>query len=150
MRVLSICVVLAAAGLNGCGGSSAPAPEPPREVAANYRHPFATRKVSHAEVPSADVPRPVELAAAAATAQVEPSNHSAVIRSYLAKHFIFEDWYRKVHAIVLGDYIATILTSLPADNKGKITAMTICHVVLGAKRAEKVVVLYGRRSSLVC
>lgn len=84
------------------------------------------------------------------TAQVEPASHSATIRTYLAKHFIFKSWYRRIHAIVLGDYIATIQTSLPAGSDGERSAVEVCRAVLRSKRAEKVVVLYGSKSSLVC
>jgi len=85
-----------------------------------------------------------------AAAQVEPASHSATIRSYLAEHFIFRGWYRRIHAIVLGDHIATVKTSLPAGGGGERPAAAVCRAVLKSKRAETVVVLYGSKSSLVC
>jgi hypothetical protein len=153
-RVWRACVSpsLPAAGLvalgvlSGCGGSAPPA-EPSQPLIA----PAAPRaEAPPADLPETETPSPEAPSAPPSSDQSQRAGHSATIREYLANHFIFKGWYRQVHGVTLGSSVATVLTSLPAGGKGRGSAAKVCRAVLASKHAERVVVLYGSKSSLVC
>jgi hypothetical protein len=162
--------VLASACLAGCGSAppepAAPSPEtaaPSPEGAALQTSPPAAHRAApkphqlaspegEGSAP-AETPRRAHLTPPSAAAELEPrrsSGMAAAIRTYLARQFLYKDWYPNVREVEVRRHVAFVSTWRLKLSEGKATPRRICAAIISSHRVRKAWVQFGRGFTVGC
>lgn len=157
---LLLLAVLAAAVFAGCGSGSAE-PEAAVEqpgLAAPIEPLHVHEAKSHTGAPPSEQPGSAKAELESEASPEQPASAggpitgvAAVLRTYLAQHFIYASWYPQVGRIDVSRTGVTVSSwHLGGGRSGAAAARRICEAVLKSRQVSKAWVRYGERGIVVC